>query len=274
MEVVVGPVEASSVRAFAAYARRVLAAEGPGAAVPSDAARVFRDTVAEALAVHAPWPAVRAIWTARLARAAPWFLEGEAERRARGVPVAREVKGRLEIPGLARPFAVTARADRIDRMPAGVAIYDYKSGSNPTEKEAKDIARLEDFPGGHEIAGDADEKIGQVLLRREGAGGVVDERREGDGDTDGPFHGPFPAEFASPGVVVLPQCVVGLTGLVRPRRAKGEGTQQFAGKELLEQDCAELTSGLQFRRAPRQAPNTRPGDPLDSVAALARQLGE
>ena len=99
--------------------------------LPPDAARVFRDTVAAALAAHAPWPAVNAIWTARLARAAPWFLAGEAERRARGTPAAREVKGRLDIPGLARPFAVTARADRIDHVPGGLAIYDYKSGSEP-----------------------------------------------------------------------------------------------------------------------------------------------
>ena len=42
MEVVVGPVQASSVRAFVSYARGVLAgAEGPGAAVPSDAARDY-----------------------------------------------------------------------------------------------------------------------------------------------------------------------------------------------------------------------------------------
>ena len=40
----------------------------------------------EALARDAPWPAVQAIWAARLDRAAPWFLDGEAERRARGTP--------------------------------------------------------------------------------------------------------------------------------------------------------------------------------------------
>ena len=42
MEVVVGPVQASSVRAFVSYARGVLSGvEGPGAAVPSDAARDY-----------------------------------------------------------------------------------------------------------------------------------------------------------------------------------------------------------------------------------------
>ena len=78
-----------------------------------------------------------AIWTARLARAAGWFLDGEAARRARGAPAAREVKGRREVEGLARPFAITARADRIDRVPGGYAIYDYKSGTNPSAAEAR-----------------------------------------------------------------------------------------------------------------------------------------
>jgi ATP-dependent helicase/nuclease subunit B len=39
--------------------------------------------------------------------------------------------------GLARPFAVTARADRIDEMPGGgFAIYDYKSSRVPSAAEA------------------------------------------------------------------------------------------------------------------------------------------
>lgn len=42
MEVVVGPVEARSVRAFVSFARGILSGEeGPGAAVPSDAARDY-----------------------------------------------------------------------------------------------------------------------------------------------------------------------------------------------------------------------------------------
>ena len=106
------------------------------AGLPEDAARVFDAVVRAALATEAPWPAVNAIWTARLHRAAQWFLDGEAERRARGTPLAREVKGRREVEGLAHPFAVTARADRIDEVAGGVALYDYKSGSSPTAREA------------------------------------------------------------------------------------------------------------------------------------------
>ncbi|HET9067287.1 MAG TPA: PD-(D/E)XK nuclease family protein, partial [Amaricoccus sp.] len=106
------------------------------AGLPEDAARLFDEVVAQALATEAPWPSVKAIWTARLGRAAAWFLDGEAERRARGTPLAREVKGRREVEGLAQPFAVTARADRIDAVAGGLAIYDYKSGSSPSTKEA------------------------------------------------------------------------------------------------------------------------------------------
>lgn len=104
--------------------------------LPPDADAVYRATIGRALLANAPWPAVRAIWTARLNRAARWFLDGEAERRRRGVPARREVSGRREVPGLDHPFAITARADRIDMTPERrVAIYDYKSGNAKSEAE-------------------------------------------------------------------------------------------------------------------------------------------
>jgi RecB family exonuclease len=107
------------------------------AGLPADAEAIFRSSIRAAMAEAAPWPAVNAIWTARLARAAAWFLAGEAARRARGRPAAREVRGRRELTSLALPFAVTAKADRIDRTAGGFAIYDYKSGSSPAAKEAR-----------------------------------------------------------------------------------------------------------------------------------------
>ncbi len=108
------------------------------AETPPDAAeRLYFDTVRATLDREAPWPATHAVWFARLARAARWFLAGEAERIARGTPGAREVSGRWEVDGLPLPFAVNARADRIDRTPGGYAIYDYKSGNNPSRSEAE-----------------------------------------------------------------------------------------------------------------------------------------
>ncbi len=107
------------------------------AGLPPDAAAVFAASLRASLAQAAPWPAVRAIWTARLDRASAWFLAGEAERRARADPLAREVRGRAALDGLPHPFAITAKADRIDRAADGsFAIYDYKSGGLPSEKEA------------------------------------------------------------------------------------------------------------------------------------------
>jgi RecB family exonuclease len=104
--------------------------------LPANAEAVFADTTARILDEMAPWPAIRSIWAARLARAASWFLEGEAERRERGIPLAREVRGRRALGGTPVRFEVSARADRIDRTPGGYAIYDYKSGNVPSEREA------------------------------------------------------------------------------------------------------------------------------------------
>lgn len=99
---------------------------------------LFRAAARDVLAREAPWPAVRAIWTARLTRITDWFLEGEAERRARAQPLAREIRGSRDLTGLPAPFAVTAKADRIDRAADGsYAIYDYKSGGVPSDREAR-----------------------------------------------------------------------------------------------------------------------------------------
>jgi len=114
--------------ALDAFVGRTLAGLGP------DAEAVFRATVREAFDREAPWPAVNALWTARLMRAARWFLDGEAARRAAGAPAAREVTGGRLLDGTA--VTVTARADRIDRTPGGYAIYDYKSGSSPSRSDA------------------------------------------------------------------------------------------------------------------------------------------
>jgi ATP-dependent helicase/nuclease subunit B len=102
-------------------------------ALPDDAPEVLADAATRILAA-VPWPAVRAVWSARLARVAPWLLATEAERRARARPLGREVPGRLV---LAHPdVTLSARADRLDRTPAGAyAIYDYKSGTLPSEKQ-------------------------------------------------------------------------------------------------------------------------------------------
>jgi ATP-dependent helicase/nuclease subunit B len=89
-----------------------------------------------ALAAEVPWPATRALWFARLDRAADWLAATEAERRARAAPRAREIAGSLALP-TPRGFALTAKADRIDATADGAyALYDYKSGGLPSAAEA------------------------------------------------------------------------------------------------------------------------------------------
>jgi ATP-dependent helicase/nuclease subunit B len=119
--------------ALHAVAEAFLAATEAG--LPEDAEATLRE-VAERILAAEPWPAVRAIWLARMERIAAWFVATERERRARAAPYRREAAGAL---ALAAPaFTLTARADRIDRAEdGGYAIYDYKSGGLPTDKQVR-----------------------------------------------------------------------------------------------------------------------------------------
>lgn len=112
--------------------------------LPEDAEAHLLTLAQEVLDEDAPWPAARRLWQARLARVAPWFVATEAERRAFATPWLREVKGRWHVTGLPSDRTVTlvGKADRIDRLPDGrIAIYDYKSGKPPTEKEERGFAK-------------------------------------------------------------------------------------------------------------------------------------
>ena len=97
----------------------------------ADRARLMA-CVEEALEAQAPWPAARRLWLARMGRVADWFLDTEARRQARGRPAAWEASGTLAVPAAGEGVTLTARADRIDRTPAGVILYDYKTGAPPS----------------------------------------------------------------------------------------------------------------------------------------------
>ncbi len=91
------------------------------------------DTV---LAEHCPWPTTRTLWRARIGRIAAWFVATETDRQTQGAPAVIEQLGKLAVPGF--DFTLTARADRIDLTPDGRAlIYDYKSGTPPTDKQQR-----------------------------------------------------------------------------------------------------------------------------------------
>lgn len=83
-----------------------------------------------------PWPAMRTLWIARVARFADWFIETELARQAKGTPIALEkaARARLELKDIG--FTLTAEADRIDATADGsLIIYDYKTGNPPTKPQ-------------------------------------------------------------------------------------------------------------------------------------------
>ena len=86
------------------------------------------------------YPAVAAFWWPRFERVAHWFIDTfEHPRRADGVwPLATEIKGRLEIEAPGGIFTLTAKADRIDRLPNGLlSILDYKTGRIPAVRDVE-----------------------------------------------------------------------------------------------------------------------------------------
>ena len=75
-------------------------------------------------------PRVAAFWAPRFARFAAWFAETEPARRIGVERSLAELEGSLVLESGARPFTLTARADRIDVANAGLVITDYKTGGN------------------------------------------------------------------------------------------------------------------------------------------------
>lgn len=104
-----------------------------GVTDPPEIARARLLAVAdEVLAREVPWPSARILWRARLERVATAFVAREAAEG--GVPVLIEERGSVGLPGLS--FSLTARPDRIDRLPDGTLhILDYKTGDVPSPKE-------------------------------------------------------------------------------------------------------------------------------------------
>lgn len=92
----------------------------------------------EVLEALVPWPAARALWEARMERAADHFLNIDAAEG--GTSVLVEGKGTLVLQGL--NFTLFGTPDRIDMLPSGrLHLIDYKTGSPPSEKEQKSFAK-------------------------------------------------------------------------------------------------------------------------------------
>ncbi|MFK7762449.1 MAG: double-strand break repair protein AddB [Roseobacter sp.] len=97
---------------------------------------VLMEITREVLDAQVPWPAARALWTARLKRISDWFVAREKSRQHAATPRAfeDEAKGKLIWPDL--DFTLVGRADRVDQNASGdVLLYDYKTGAVPTARE-------------------------------------------------------------------------------------------------------------------------------------------
>jgi ATP-dependent helicase/nuclease subunit B len=105
------------------------------AALPANAHARLLQIGEEVFGAALKQPGVWAFWWPRFRRVAAWIVEQEARWRTLATPLAAECKGKLHFTGPAGPFLLTATADRIDRLPDGLAIIDYKTGRVPSQLE-------------------------------------------------------------------------------------------------------------------------------------------
>jgi ATP-dependent helicase/nuclease subunit B len=107
-------------------------------ALPADPAAALSEIGARHFAALEDYPEARAFWWPRFERIARWFAAWERGRRGRGMALAAEVAGRIEIPLGERTFTLRGRADRIEQLADGrYAILDYKTGQVPSEKQVR-----------------------------------------------------------------------------------------------------------------------------------------
>ena len=112
---------------------------GPLSDPETDAQR-FLDIAQSALTASVPWPSVRAHWFGHLSAIAEQFVSEEAARQTTATPMDQEIKGKITLPG--SNFTIRGKADRIDRRPDGeLIIYDYKTGTPPSEKVMRHFQR-------------------------------------------------------------------------------------------------------------------------------------
>ncbi|THD85672.1 double-strand break repair protein AddB [Aliigemmobacter aestuarii] len=102
---------------------------------PREMARArLMDITHRVLESEVPWPDARALWQARLARAADFFLD--QDERHGGTPVVLETRGKVRLDPL--DFTLTAQPDRIDLLPDGrIHLIDYKTGNPPSADAQK-----------------------------------------------------------------------------------------------------------------------------------------
>ncbi len=104
------------------------AAKVPGD-IPADVALILANLATEEIEKRKDDPALWSFWRRRFEKAAHWLAQHEKDWRASGAsPRATEIQGQASIHAKGGAFTLTARADRIDSLPGGGAVIDYKSG--------------------------------------------------------------------------------------------------------------------------------------------------
>lgn len=96
------------------------------------------DLARSVLAEDSPFPAARALWLAKLDRAADHFLTQDTKHD--GTALALETQGALKLDNL--DFTLFGTPDRIDRLPDGrLHLIDYKTGTAPKAAQQKQYAK-------------------------------------------------------------------------------------------------------------------------------------
>jgi RecB family exonuclease len=111
----------------------------PGASA-EDARRVLETVATKIMDVAVPWPGTRLHWLERLRAVARDLATNEVSRQSDVTNVWTEIWGRMALPEVG--FEIFGKADRIDLDAGGaLRVYDYKSGTVPTEKMVAQFER-------------------------------------------------------------------------------------------------------------------------------------
>lgn len=105
-------------------------AEAYPSSLPDDPAERLIEISSEIFDELKAHPRIAAFWISRFERFARWFGEHEASLRDNAERTLGEINGAHVLSTPTGPFTLTARADRIDIRPDGLAITDYKTGAN------------------------------------------------------------------------------------------------------------------------------------------------
>lgn len=106
--------------------------------MPDNALEALHDFGKKAFGDTLDEPIVAAFWWPWFEQIADWFVGFERERRQTTKTVLSEARGRWTFAAPNGPFTLTAKADRVDRLPDGsLSVIDYKTGAVPRQEDVK-----------------------------------------------------------------------------------------------------------------------------------------